>query len=233
MSKEHEDEDYLDEDKPYKKPVKYQRFCVISMLTPNCFPETKRKEYKEQKILGVKVRGVCETYEEAKERAENLQKHDKYHNIFVGEIGKWLPFDVDISGLDTQDDPVYREKSLNTYMKAYKECLEDDSKDQKERKNTSLEGMNVVTGKTGLPELDGDKNQSQENEPEEQSEQSEQSEETQGTEFANQKSVENKMASTVNERNQLQEQVEKSNEELTNLKSQLDDLKNMFTDLNK
>jgi hypothetical protein len=31
------------------------------MLTPNCFPEDKREQYKDQKILGVKIRGVFET----------------------------------------------------------------------------------------------------------------------------------------------------------------------------
>lgn len=145
------EEDYLDEDKPFRQLVKKQNFCVISMLTPNCFPENKREEYKDQKILGIKIRGVFETYDDAKAHSEKLQKLDKFHNIFVGEVGKWLPFDVDISNMQTEDDPVYREKSLNQYMKSYKDCLKEEEITEKERKDEQLKGANVVTGKTNAP----------------------------------------------------------------------------------
>jgi hypothetical protein len=145
------EEDYLDEDKPLRHAVKKQNFCVISMLTPNAFPESRREEFKDQKILGLKIRGVFETYEEAKEQAAKLQKLDKFHNVFVGEIGKWLPFDVDISNMQTEEDSVYREKSLNTYMKAYKDTLKEEEVSEKERKDEQLKGANVVTGKTDAP----------------------------------------------------------------------------------
>jgi len=151
MSSLKPEEDFLDEDKPFKHSVKRQNFCVISMLTPNCFPEDKREEYKDQKILGIKVRGVFESYDDAKAHSEKLQQIDKFHNIFVGEVGKWLPFDVDISNMQTEDDPVYREKSLNQYMKAYKDCLKEEEVTEKERKNEQLKGANVVTGKTDAP----------------------------------------------------------------------------------
>ena len=148
-------EDYLDEDKPFSNLVKKQNFCVISMLTPNAFPESKREQYKDQKILGVKVRGVFETYEQAKARAEQLQKLDKFHNIFVGEVGKWLPFNVDISTMQTEEDPVYREKSLNTYMKAYKDSLKEEEVEEKQRKEEALKGAKVVTGQTDAPAYTG------------------------------------------------------------------------------
>ncbi len=151
------EEDYLDEDKPLKQLVKKQNFCVLSMLTPNSFPENKRDEFKDQKILGIKVRGVFETYEEAKQRADQLQKVDKHHNIFVGEVGKWLPFNVDISNMETEDDPVYREQALNQYMKAYKDCLKEEEVEEKERKEQSLKATNakVVTGQTDAPDYTG------------------------------------------------------------------------------
>jgi hypothetical protein len=139
-------EDYLDEDKPLRHSVKKQNWCVISMLTPNCFPENKREEYKDQKILGIKFRGVYEEYAEASARAEQLQKVDKFHHVFVGEIGKWLPFDVDVSNMGSEDQ-VYREKSLNKYMKSYKEALHEEQVDEKQRKEEMLQGANVVTGK--------------------------------------------------------------------------------------
>lgn len=155
MSNLNPNEDYLEEDKPFRHMVKKQNFCILSMLTPNGFPESKREEYKNQKILGVKVRGVFETYEDAKKQAELLQKQDKFHNIFVGEVGKWLPFDVDISKTETEDDPVYREKSLNTYMKAYKDSLKEEEVEEKKRKDEQLKGAKVVTGMTDAPASTG------------------------------------------------------------------------------
>ena len=151
------EEDYLDEDKQLKQVVKKQNFCVLSMLTPNSFPESKRDEYKDQKILGVKVRGVFETYEDAKLRAEQLQKQDKYHNIFIGEVGKWLPFNVDIATMETEDDPVYREQALNQYMKAYKDTLKEEEIEEKERKEQTLKANNakVVTGNNDAPDYTG------------------------------------------------------------------------------
>jgi hypothetical protein len=151
------EEDYLDEDKPFKQLVKKQNFCVMSMLTPNSFPENKREQYKDQKILGIKVRGVFETYEDARTRADLLQKTDKHHNIFVGEVGKWLPFDVDIATMETEDDPVYREQALNQYMKAYKDCLKEEEIEEKERKEQTLKANNakVVTGMTDAPDYTG------------------------------------------------------------------------------
>jgi hypothetical protein len=152
-----QNEDYLDEDKPFKQSIKKQNYCVISMLTPNAFPESKREQYKDQKILGIKVRGVFENYEEAKQRADVLQKQDKYHNIFVGEVGKWLPFNVDISTMETDDDPVYREQALNQYMKAYKDSLKEEEVEEHERKEQNLKANNakVVTGQTDAPEATG------------------------------------------------------------------------------
>jgi hypothetical protein len=143
-------EDYLDEDKPLRHSVKKQNWCVISMLTPNSFPESKREQYKDQKILGIKFRGVYEEYSEAAARADQLQKIDKYHHVFVGEVGKWLPFDVDVSNMGSEDQ-VYREKSLNKYMKSYKEALHEEEVDEKQRKSEMLQGANVVTGKHNAP----------------------------------------------------------------------------------
>jgi len=148
---EYPTEDHLDEDKPFKQQVKKQNWCVVSMLTPKCFPESKRDQYKDQKILGIKIRGVFEEYTEAQERATHLQKVDKFHNIFVGEVGKWLPFDVDTTNMGSEDQ-VYREKSLNKYMKAYKDSLHDEDETEKSRKSDMLKGANIVTGKHQAPE---------------------------------------------------------------------------------
>lgn len=151
------EEDYLNEDKPLRHLVKKQNFCVLSMLTPNSFPESKREQYKDQKILGIMFRGVFETYEDAKKRCEEIQKNDKFHNIFIGEVGKWLPFNVDIATMETEDDPVYREKALNQYMKAYKDALKEEEIEEKERKEQTLKANNakIVTGTIDAPKATG------------------------------------------------------------------------------
>jgi hypothetical protein len=73
--------DCLDED----KAIANQRFCLLSFISPeglmNC------------KIRGVKVRGVYATEDEAKRACEQLKKKDKYFDVFIGEVGKWLPWD--------------------------------------------------------------------------------------------------------------------------------------------
>ena len=143
-------EDYLDED----KVIKGQHFVCLSFLTPLSFPEEKREQYKNQKILGLKVRGVYKSYEEADERAKYLQNVDKYHHVFVGEVGKWLPFNVDTAD-NNVDNQVYREQELNQYMKAYKDSLSEEEKAEAERKEGLLQGANVVTGKHDAPEITG------------------------------------------------------------------------------
>ena len=68
-------------------------------------------------ISGVKVRGVFDTYEQAKNRSEFLHKKDKNHNIFIGTVGCWCPFSPNPDDLLDQE---YSETQLNTLMKEYK-----------------------------------------------------------------------------------------------------------------
>jgi len=68
-------------------------------------------------ISGVKVRGVFDTYEQAKNRSEFLHKKDKNHNIFIGSVGCWCPFSPNPDDLQDQE---YSETQLNTLMKEYK-----------------------------------------------------------------------------------------------------------------
>lgn len=69
-------------------------------------------------VRGMKVRGTYSTAEEATARAKKLQKQDSLHNIYVGEVGKWLPWDPSPHQVQEQE---YAEEQLNTLMKAYKE----------------------------------------------------------------------------------------------------------------
>lgn len=69
-------------------------------------------------MRGVKVRGVYSSAKEAEARGKKLQQKDKYFNIFIGEVGKWLPWDPEPHKVQDQE---YAEEQLNTLMKKYKE----------------------------------------------------------------------------------------------------------------
>jgi hypothetical protein len=118
-------EDYLDEDKPLRHVVKSQDFFNCSILNVHSYPEIKQEQFKDMPVWGLKIRGLYDVYSESAEKAEHLQKVDKYHNVFVGEVGKNYPIDVDVSEMGS-DDQVYREKSLGKYMKSTKGALHEE-----------------------------------------------------------------------------------------------------------
>lgn len=118
--------DYLTED----KPVPNQKFVCLSFLSPegisNC------------KIRGLKVRGVYDTYEDATERAKTLRDMDKHFHVFVGEVGKWLPWDPEPDSKNVKDAE-YAETELNTLMKSYMKNQKAAKKYEEERKNDLME----------------------------------------------------------------------------------------------
>ena len=69
-------------------------------------------------IRGLKVRGVTGTHGEAVAMSKKLQRSDTIHNIFLGEVGKWLPWDPKPHQVQDQE---YAEDQLNTLMKRYKD----------------------------------------------------------------------------------------------------------------
>ena len=93
-------------------------------------------------VRGVKIRGVYDTKKEADVRAKVLQRQDKNHNVFVGQVGYWLPWDPSLSYMDKVDGE-YLDNDLNTLMKKYNENQE--NKDVffqdmvKEKTNTAKE----------------------------------------------------------------------------------------------
>lgn len=69
-------------------------------------------------MRGVKVRGTYETLREAKKRAQLLQKRDRNFNVFVGQVGYWLPWDPQANDVEEQE---YQEGRLNELMRKYQE----------------------------------------------------------------------------------------------------------------
>ena len=84
-------------------------------------------------VRGLKIRGSYGSQEEASARAKKLQKSDGVHNIFVGEVGRWLPWDPSPNNVQEQE---YAEDQLNTLMKSYKD--NEEARDQFYGKNPDL-----------------------------------------------------------------------------------------------
>jgi hypothetical protein len=72
-------------------------------------------------VRGLKVRGVYANTQEASVRAKKLMRSDPIHNILVGEVGKWLPWDPTPNGIKEQE---YAEEQLNQLMGNYKKNQE-------------------------------------------------------------------------------------------------------------
>ena len=105
-----EEIDYLTED----PVIEDQKFVCVSFLKPSSIVEEKRP--KNLSVCGFKVRGSYSTYEEAKSRADFLNKCDPLHNIYIAETGKWCPFEDDT---EKAKDSEYMNKDLNKLMKSY------------------------------------------------------------------------------------------------------------------
>ena len=120
--------DYLSED---TIKVPNQNFVCLSFLTD--------KE-NNKSLTGVKVSGCFDKYEEACAHAKRLQTINPYFNVFVGDVGKWCPFDPDTTSKEA-GNPEYANEELNKMMKAYLENQEkakiyhDQRKSEMMRKN--------------------------------------------------------------------------------------------------
>lgn len=94
-------------------------------------------------VRGLKVRGVASSQKEAEIRAKKIQQKDKYHNILLGEVGKWLPWDPAPTQVGEQQ---YAEEQLNTLMQKYRENEDEKEKFFEERKKGSTEKKVITTG---------------------------------------------------------------------------------------
>lgn len=110
-----------------------QKFVCISFLTD--------KENKTT-LSGIKIRGVFSSYELACEHAKNVQSIDPYFNVFVGDMGKWLPFDPSPDSKAVKDSE-YANEQLNNMMRSYLENQEK-AKIYHEQRKTELVRKNIL-----------------------------------------------------------------------------------------
>ena len=69
---------------------------------------------------GLKIRGTYYSYAEAKRRSQQISRTDKKHNVYIGQVGYWLPWDPNPHEVKEQE---YQNKELNNLMKKYQENL--------------------------------------------------------------------------------------------------------------
>ena len=104
-------------------------------------------------MRGVKVRGVYGNSKEAELKAKKLQTKDKYHNIYMGEVGKWTPWDPNPNDVKDQE---YNNEQLNTLMKKYKENEDSREKFFEERtkgpKGAAAAGAGAAVTDAGVSE---------------------------------------------------------------------------------
>jgi hypothetical protein len=102
-------------------------------------------------IRGLKVRGVTGTHGEAVAMSKKLQRADTIHNIFLGEVGKWLPWDPKPHQVADQE---YAEDQLNTLMKKYKDNEDAREKfvtDQRQELSRGAKKGPVISASDGNP----------------------------------------------------------------------------------
>jgi hypothetical protein len=68
-------------------------------------------------VRGLKVRGTYDTLQEAEMRAKRLQKSDPNFNVFVGQVGFWLPWDPEPKEVGEEQ---FLNDELNELMSEYK-----------------------------------------------------------------------------------------------------------------
>jgi len=87
-------------------------------------------------MRGLKVRGTYDSYKEASVRAQLLRRRDPSFNVFVGQVGYWLPWDPECESVQEQE---YQEGQLNELVKKYKENLDNKDNLYDQMKNEKIE----------------------------------------------------------------------------------------------
>jgi hypothetical protein len=87
-------------------------------------------------MRGLKVRGVYDSHKEASVRAQVLRRKDPSFNVFIGQVGYWLPWDPECETVPEQE---YQESQLNDLVKNYKDNLDNRDVLYEQEKNDRIE----------------------------------------------------------------------------------------------
>ena len=102
-------------------------------------------------IRGIKVRGVFDSLEEAKNRSEFIKRIDNKFNIYIAQVGCWCPWSPNPECLENQE---YAETQLNTLMKEYKKNMDDKDVVFENRKSSLFNSNNVNVDPSTDPSAD-------------------------------------------------------------------------------
>ena len=86
-----------------------------------CLSFFEGKDNEGKNLMYLRLGGVTDSYESACEMAKKINNEDNVHNVFVGEVGKWLPVVSNVSKSSSQyvEDVEYANEQLNELMKGY------------------------------------------------------------------------------------------------------------------
>ena len=116
--------DYLSED------THISGFALVTIIGP---------EYSQKNdIMGMKIRGLTKTVDEAKALTKRIMEYDDTCDIYTVEAGKFFPLIVKKEENKIQDIE-YANGELNTLMKSYTENLINRNREYNERKKDSVE----------------------------------------------------------------------------------------------
>lgn len=105
-------------------------------------------------VRGLKIRGVFGTQEEAEMKSKQLRENDPNHDIFVGPVGIWVPWDPDayktgrVEHLEEELNALHKEKLKNEQMakKEFEERIRETKKKAiAENIQKAKENNNVLT----------------------------------------------------------------------------------------
>jgi len=101
-------------------------------------------------VRGLKVRGVYPSQEEAELRCKMLRESDPHHNVYVGPVGMWMPWEPDAYKTGRVE---YLEEQLNHLMKEKNNndgyAKEQFDKRVRDAKNNAIEENVKLAKKTG------------------------------------------------------------------------------------
>jgi hypothetical protein len=130
------EKDYLDEDTPISK----QNYIVFTFLSPEQVINYKKR--------AVKPFAVFDSRQDAIAYVEKLEETDKYTDIYVGEIGKWIIWAPDVNRRNFKNEQEYinvmlkKEKELNELARRIKDKIDkSDVEYNINKKNTINAGM--------------------------------------------------------------------------------------------
>lgn len=143
--------EFVEEEKP--------KLCYTILDDFKTFIETKEDELQKKfekehgfqtSTRGIKIRGVFPTQDEAELRCRMLRENDPNHDIFVGPVGVWIPFDPNAYKTGRVE---HLEEELNQIMKN-KQINEQQAKEEfdnriKEQKQKAMEDNRKLAEKTG------------------------------------------------------------------------------------